>query len=128
MISFQEYLGEDKRVIIQEGINLKNEFELDERCDFFVMDLSFISIKLVISNIKNNLKPTAEGVLLIKPQFEVGKEKIQKNGLVKSEDAILCSKEMKTWLDSEFSYVSEVIESPVKGKTGNTEYLVFVRV
>lgn len=121
-------LKDDKRVINQEGINLKYEFNLPEKCDVFVMDISFISIMLVIQNIVKNLKDQGEGILLIKPQFEVGREKIQKNGLVKIEDSKKCSIEVSDWLKQHFSYVSSVIESPVKGKTGNTEYLVYLKL
>jgi 23S rRNA (cytidine1920-2'-O)/16S rRNA (cytidine1409-2'-O)-methyltransferase len=121
-------LRNDERVINNEGINLKYPFELDVLCDVFVMDISFISIKLVIPNIVKNLKDQGEGILLIKPQFEVGREKIQKNGLVKIEDAKKSSIEVSDWLKQHFSYVSSIIESPVKGKTGNTEYLVHVKL
>lgn len=121
-------LREDKRVINQEGINLKNEFTLEVKCDAFVMDLSFISIKLVIDNIIKNLKHEGIGALLIKPQFEVGRERIGKNGLVKPEDSLKSACELKAFLETKFSHVSEFVESPIKGKTGNTEYLIFVRL
>ncbi len=121
-----QVLRDDSRVINQEGINLKNPFELDELCDGFVMDLSFISLKLVIDNVIRNLKPGGFGVLLIKPQFEIGREKIGKNGIVQVEDALKCANEVHTWLKTKFASVSEMIDSPIKGKTGNKEYLVKV--
>lgn len=121
-----EILKNNSKVINQEGINLKNNFQLNELCDCFVMDISFISIKLVLDNVIANLKPGGFGVLLIKPQFEVGKEKIGKGGLVSVTDAEQCKNEMKDWLESKFKNVSTIIESPIKGKTGNKEYLVKV--
>jgi len=121
-----DYVKFNERVINREGVNLKFSFEIDDVADLFVMDLSFISIKLVIDNIRENLREGGVGVLLIKPQFEVGKDKLGKNGIVKESDALSCANEVKDWLGSKFKSVSELIESPIKGKTGNTEYLVKV--
>lgn len=123
-----EILKTNPKIINREGINLKNTFELDELCDCFVMDISFISIKLVLDRIIANLKPNGFGVLLIKPQFEVGKEKIGKGGLVSEKDAQECKVEIESWLKTKFKNVSTIIESPIKGKTGNKEFLVKVEL
>lgn len=123
-----EILKNDDRVVNYEGINLKNKFELNEKCDCFVMDISFISIKLVLDNIIPHLKATGFGVLLVKPQFEIGKEKVGKGGIVAPDDGELCAKEVHQWLKSKFSKVSELIPCSIKGKTGNQEYLVKVEL
>lgn len=123
-----QMLVDHDRVINIEGLNLKHDFSIEEKADVFVMDISFISIKLVIDNIIKNLNSNGEGVLLIKPQFEVGKEKIKKNGIVKEEDAYQCAQDMLAWLATKFSFVGELIESPIKGKTGNLEFLIWLKV
>tara|TARA_Y100000589_G_C27126299_1_gene618671 strand:- start:255 stop:1070 length:816 start_codon:yes stop_codon:yes gene_type:complete len=96
--------------------------------DFVVADLSFISIKLVFKPIIDLLqKDFSEGVFLIKPQFEVGKEFVCKGGIVKDkkkhfyaiESVIKCVKK-NNW------YVNGLISSPLTGPAGNHEYLVWV--
>ena len=120
-------IADNSKVINQEGINLKYPFELAEKADAFVADLSFISIKLVIDNILANLKEDGFGVLLIKPQFEIGKDHIGKGGIVEDSLGLNCAKELRDWLLEKFKDVSDLIPSSIKGKTGNQEYLVLVK-
>tara|TARA_Y100000768_G_scaffold389002_1_gene390028 strand:+ start:7049 stop:7777 length:729 start_codon:yes stop_codon:yes gene_type:complete len=120
-------LTQDQRVISREGVNLKFEIELDEKVDACVADLSFISLKLVIPTMLSFLKDDGFLVLLLKPQFEAGKERVGKGGLVPE-------KYLKTIREELFEYFREKdlklidwTDSPIKGKKGNTEYLVYLK-
>jgi len=123
-----DYLKSDDRVINLEGTNIKFPLELDEKVDLCVVDLSFISLKLVYKNIHALLNETGQSIVLIKPQFEAGRERLGKQGLVSEELRPIILKEVKEWfLENNFK-IQEVIESPIKGnKSGNIEYLALIR-
>lgn len=78
-------LRADPRVIVMEETNVRHLERLPEKMDLIVGDLSFISLALVLPAVARFLKPGGEAVLLIKPQFEVGKSRVQKGGLVKNQ-------------------------------------------
>lgn len=82
-------LSSDKRVVVLDNTNARylTYENLGERVDGVVSDVSFISLTLIINGIKNVLKSDGIALLLIKPQFECGKEFLNKNGIVKSEKA-----------------------------------------
>tara|TARA_Y100000768_G_scaffold388383_1_gene383939 strand:+ start:952 stop:1668 length:717 start_codon:yes stop_codon:yes gene_type:complete len=110
-----------------EGVNLKHSYELSEKVDFCVVDLSFISLKLTYPTIHSFLKAGGQSVVLIKPQFEAGKQRLGKNGLVAQEDLKTILDEVLTWFKEQGHEVKEVCESPITGKTGNTEYLALIQ-
>ena len=121
-----EQLKTDPRVVNLEGINIREGIQLSEKVDWVVMDLSFISLRLVMAEVRKLLKENGEVICLFKPQFEVGKERIKK-GVVKNPtlrkralDAFLeyCRKEK--WK------IKGVMESPVIGKEGNIEFLCWL--
>ncbi len=116
-------LREDPRVINLEGTNIKDGLDLEEDCDLVVVDLSFISLKLVLSSIISCLRSGGELIVLVKPQFEVGKQSIGKNGIVKDRSAILSALES---IYDEFKkldcFIVDVTACEVVGKTGNQEY------
>lgn len=119
-------LIEDPRVINMEGTNIKDGLSLEEKCDLVVVDLSFISLNLVLKPIVSCLKEKGELVILVKPQFEVGREAIGKKGIVKDKSAVLHALE-KTY-DFLFELNSPVVKvAPcrIKGKTGNQEYFFY---
>ncbi len=132
-------LRQDKRVKSIEKINVKNcsffdvyntqnqdEVELPQ---FMSMDLSFISIKKVLANCKNLISKDAQAVLLIKPQFEAPRDKIEKGGVVKDEKVRNQIIEDIIQFCSSEGFKSEgVIESPIQGaKSKNTEYLIYLK-
>lgn len=122
-----EVLKEDARVINLEGINIKFPLELEEKVDLCVVDLSFISIKLVFQNIYNLLKPGGSAMVLIKPQFEAGKERMGKQGLISDEVRLVVLAEVKEWFKENNFDVQKITESPIKGnKSGNIEYLSLI--
>lgn len=120
-------LRQDSRVIVMERCNARHLQSLPDPIDFIVGDLSFISISKIIDAMLRLVKSKAKGVLLIKPQFEVGPEGI-KDGLVKSEQ--LREQAIQTVLQ-DFKQAGCIIlghiPSPIAGaKKGNIEELVYV--
>lgn len=117
----------DPRVVVMERTNIRyvTPEDLGEPLDLSVVDVSFISLKIVLPAIKNLLKPGAGQVLcLIKPQFEAGKEKVGKKGVVREKST------HKEVLDSFVELAAELnfkilglTFSPVKGPEGNIEFL-----
>lgn len=121
-------LIEDSRVVNLEGVNIKFVQELEEKVDIAVVDLSFISIKLVIENILNLIKESGEAVVLIKPQFEAGKSRLGKKGIVSEQMRTVILEEMKSFLKAlQSCQVLNIIESPIQGKDGNVEYLAHMK-
>ena len=82
--------------------------------DLAVVDVSFISLKLVIPPLLEILKPEGELVTLIKPQFEVGKEEVENRGIIKDPAKHI---RVKGWA------LKAVTESPITGQKGNREFL-----
>lgn len=117
-------LREDSRVVNLEGTNIRELASLPELADLAVMDLSFISITKVLANVANLLSPCGELVVLIKPQFEIGKELLPKDGVVKEEAQRLhVLAEVTGFARNNGWTVHKTITSPIEGKTGNVEYL-----
>lgn len=118
-------LREDKRVVNLEGVNVKYPIELDTAVDIAVIDLSFISLTKVMENIKNILKDDGEVVALIKPQFEVGSDKIGKKGIVTKESYRQEAVEnLKKYFKKLGFNILALIDSPIQGKEGNKEFLI----
>ena len=116
----------DPRVVVMERTNVRyvTPEDLGEPLDLSVIDVSFISLRIVLPVIKTFLKPTGQVLCLIKPQFEAGKEKVGKKGVVR-DPAI-----HKEVLDDFVALTQEIAFkilgltfSPVKGPEGNIEFL-----
>lgn len=121
-----ESLKNDPRIENHEGVNIKFPFKLGELVDIAVVDLSFISLKLVLKNIFDLVKPNGVIVALVKPQFEVGRDGLDKNGIVKSEGhRLVMLSELKEWCKKEKMKVDKQCESPILGKSGNKEYFFY---
>ena len=121
-----ETLKNDRRVHNLEGINLKNDFKLPEKVDYCVADLSFISITMTFKVIQSLLKVGGRSIVLIKPQFEAGRERLGKGGIVKAEYLEEIIAEVKSWFYENGFKIEKMIESPVRGRDGNTEFLILV--
>lgn len=116
----------DPRVENHEGVNIKFPFQLTELVDIAVVDLSFISLKLVLKNIFDLVKPDGVIIALVKPQFEVGRDGLDKNGIVKSEGhRLVMLSDLKSWCEKEKMPVRNQCESPILGKSGNKEYFFY---
>lgn len=120
----------NKKVISIENQNFRyyDNIEIYGKIDFITIDVSFISLKKIILNTTKFLANDGEMVVLIKPQFEVGREFLNKNGIVNN---IKLHKQVLTDIENEFLinglYVERIIQSPIKGSDGNIEYLAFVK-
>jgi 23S rRNA (cytidine1920-2'-O)/16S rRNA (cytidine1409-2'-O)-methyltransferase len=116
---------------VTERTNIRNvtAAELPFRPDLIAIDASFISLKLVLAPVIALAASPAEIVMLIKPQFEVGKGNLGKGGVVRDDEARLkavtdvVDHAKKLGLDVEGS-----IESPLRGPAGNREYLAVARI
>ncbi len=116
----------DPRVVVMERTNIRyvTPEDLGEPLDLSVIDVSFISLKIVLPAIKTLLKPDGQVLCLIKPQFEAGKEKVGKKGVIREPET------HKEVLDHFVSLAHELgfkilglTFSPVKGPEGNIEFL-----
>ncbi len=122
-------LRQNERVVNMERTNFRyvTKEEVTEEIDFASVDVSFISLKLIIPAMRELLKSGGQAVCLIKPQFEAGKEKVGKNGVVReiSTHTEVVEKIYNFVLESGFS-VLNLDFSPIKGPQGNIEYLIYV--
>lgn len=121
-----ESLRSDSRVTSIEGYNARymSPKDFDYAPELAVMDVSFISATYIIPALSAVLPTGADFVLLIKPQFEVGRELVGKGGIVKSEKARQMAIEKVTDCAKGFSFeIRALIESPIRGGDGNVEYL-----
>lgn len=123
-----EKIKSNPRVASYEGTDIRN-FNTDEgQYDIAVTDVSFISIKLVAPHILRLLKKDGKAVILIKPQFEVGKKHLNKKGVVKDiKIAQKTVKEISEYFELIGFKVDGLWESPIKGGDGNTEYICVCR-
>lgn len=121
-------IKEDPRVENHEGVNIKFPFQLSELVDIAVVDLSFISLKLVLKNIFDLVKTDGQIVALVKPQFEVGRDGLDNNGIVKSEGhRLVMLSNLKDWCKQQGFDVLNQCESPILGKDGNKEYFFYFK-
>ena len=119
----------DPRVVNLERTNIRyvTREQIPETIDFFSVDVSFISLKLVLPVAYSLLGEKGFGVCLIKPQFEAGRDKIGKKGVVRDSAVHLevIEKVLRFTQDIGFSVLG-LDYSPVKGPEGNIEYLMYV--
>lgn len=120
-------LRNDERVVCMEQTNFRYMVrdDIEDDLDFASVDVSFISLTKILIPARNLLKPGSEMVCLIKPQFEAGREKVGKNGVVR-EPAIHREviEKIVDYADCIGFKVLHLEYSPVKGPEGNIEYLV----
>jgi 23S rRNA (cytidine1920-2'-O)/16S rRNA (cytidine1409-2'-O)-methyltransferase len=122
-------LSNDSRVVNMEGTNVRYDLQLKdgELVDMLVVDVSFISLKLIIDSIFSILKEKGEGILLVKPQFEVGRENLGKKGIVKDQGSIIrVIRELYNFVLERKLSLQGVCKSPIKGKAGNAEYFFYL--
>lgn len=126
-------LRTDERVKVIEKTNLKIcekeqiYSENEPLADLLVMDVSFISIEKVLPNLKKLLKPEFnEMICLIKPQFEAGKEQVDKGGVVKDKNVhIEVIERVLDFIKQQGYIIKDLTYSSIKGPSGNIEYLVY---
>lgn len=122
-------LRNDPRVVCLERTNARflNDTIIPDKLDFFSMDVSFISVRLILPSLFPLLNDHAKGVILVKPQFEAGKGKVGKNGVVR--DPLIHKEvltEISAFLINNNYAIIGLDYSPIKGPKGNIEYLAYV--
>jgi 23S rRNA (cytidine1920-2'-O)/16S rRNA (cytidine1409-2'-O)-methyltransferase len=122
-------LRDDPRVTVRERTNVRDLVEpLDTAVDLCVVDVSFISLRTVAANLLAICAPATDFVLLIKPQFEAGRARIGRGGIVRDpvvHGAVL--REVVDALDTAGLGVRAVIPSPLRGAEGNVEFLAYAQ-
>lgn len=122
-------LRQDERVVCMEKTNIRyvTPQDIDDALDFASVDVSFISLTKVLGPARELLKDHGQMVCLIKPQFEAGREKVGKKGVVrdKAVHEEVIEKIISFALEIGFS-VHNLEYSPIKGPEGNIEYLVHI--
>lgn len=123
-------LRNDPRVVVIERTNFRYfpRDAIPDEIDLLVMDVSFISVTKLVDKIWEFLKAGGETVVLVKPQFEVGRKKIGKGGIVRDESYQLeAVNNVKKALEDKGFIVFGFVPSPIKGAKGNQEYLLYAR-
>ncbi len=123
-------LRTDERVVNLERTNVRylTKEQVPDEIDFFSVDVSFISLCLVLPVARNFMAENAQAVCLIKPQFEAGRGKVGKKGVVrdKAVHVEVIEKIVHFVLENGFSVLG-LTYSPVKGPEGNIEYLIYLQ-
>ena len=122
-------LQSDKRVKILDRVNVRSltKEQVAEEIDLVVADLSFISLKIVLPALLAVAKDDADFLIMVKPQFEVGKEKLGAGGVVR--DAALRKEAVAAVADAALSLglgCLGVVASPLPGPSGNVEYFLWL--
>ncbi|MBC7236515.1 MAG: TlyA family RNA methyltransferase [Chloroflexi bacterium] len=121
-------LRRDPRVVVMERVNARYLDSLPEPIDLVTIDVSFISLRLILPNVARWLKPDGDVVALIKPQFEAGVEQVGKGGVVRSEQThrqVLSS--VLEWAGHQGWRLVGLVRSPIRGAKGNVEFLAHLR-
>ena len=123
-------LRNDERVVCMERTNMRymTEDDIDEKASFVSIDVSFISLTKVLLPVRNLLTEDGEVVCLIKPQFEAGREKVGKKGVVRDPAVHLeVIEKVMAYAMSIALEPQHLSFSPIKGPEGNIEYLLHLR-
>lgn len=124
-------VASDPRVVVIDRTNIRHmpAERIPERCALAVIDVSFISLRLVLPALPNLLVPGAPALVLVKPQFEVGREKVGKGGIIRDEDdrrqAVVDVAVAAAALG--MAVLGETT-SPITGGKGNVEFLLHLRL
>lgn len=124
------HLRDDPRVDVHEGLNVRymGPEQIGGTAELTVADLSFISLTLVVAPLAYCTEPGGDLVLMVKPQFEVGKERLSRTGVVSSEHerrravAQVARAAVDAGLD-----LQDVAASPLPGQDGNVEYFLWMK-
>ena len=121
-------LRQDSRVEVMERTNARYLLTMPEDIDLVTIDVSFISLRLILGTTLTWLAPDADVVALIKPQFEAGRAQVGKGGIVRDPQVhSQVLNEILNWATSNGYSVKGLIRSPIVGAKGNLEFLVWLR-
>mgnify|MGYP004702743973 CR=1 FL=1 len=115
------------RVVVHEGINARELAygQIGEPADLAVMDVSFISATLILPALVPLLRPEGKMVILVKPQFEVGKGQVGKGGIVRDPELHRAACARVAAAVEQAGFRTSLIESPILGAEGNKEFLLY---
>ena len=121
-------LRQDERVTVMEKTNARYPFELLETVDLIIMDVSFISISMVIPEAMRHLNPGHYIVSLVKPQFEAQKTQVGRGGVIKDPKvhADVLGK-IVNWSVGQGIRVRNICRSPIQGDAGNHEFFILLQ-
>ena len=122
-------LRQDDRVVVIERTNARDLAPLSEACDLAVFDVSFIGLEKVIPAVCRSLKPHADLIVLLKPQFQAKREEVGKKGVVKDPavHAAVVGR-FVAWVSENGLRLMGLTMSPVIGPAGNREFLLHLRL
>ncbi len=124
-------LRNDEKVEVRENVNARHlkPGDFSESFDLIVMDVSFISATKILPVLIPLLKPAAKIIVLIKPQFEVGRTEVETGGIVRDETKHLrVVNEVNSFAENCGLKVSAVVDSPITGADGNKEFLALYEI
>lgn len=118
-------LRQDPRVVVMERVNIRHLEQLPMAADLAVIDVSFISLRLVLPRVRELLSPPGDVIALVKPQFEVGKGAVGKGGVVRDPAQHQLVLQQLIGLAGGLGYqVKGQIPSPLLGAKGNREFFI----
>jgi 23S rRNA (cytidine1920-2'-O)/16S rRNA (cytidine1409-2'-O)-methyltransferase len=122
-------LRTDSRVVLHEQTNARylTLDQIGEKAELIVCDVSFISVTLLIPALAPVLMPGGDWIVLVKPQFEAGREFVGAGGIVRDPEAQRAACEKVSNALAELGFSTAVIESPLLGARGNREFLLHAR-
>lgn len=122
-----EKIKNDSRVVSLEKTDIRNIDKLPEKIDLAVIDVSFISLTNILEKVADLIKKDGEIVALVKPQFELEKNKLNRKGIVKSEEYQKEALEkVKNFAEKIGLKIKGETTSPILGGDGNTEYFLYL--
>jgi 23S rRNA (cytidine1920-2'-O)/16S rRNA (cytidine1409-2'-O)-methyltransferase len=126
---FDWKLRNDPRVVVYEGINARHlSFDqIGELVDLAVCDVSFISVTLILPAMAPLLKPAGQMIILVKPQFEAGREQVGKGGIIRDPAVQQAAIDKVAAAVTTLGFTWETTDSPILGAEGNREILLHAR-
>lgn len=123
---FDWKLRNDARVVVYEGLNARHLTleQIGEPVDLAVCDVSFISVTLILPAVAAILKPDAQMIVLVKPQFEAGREQVGKGGIVRDPAVQQAASDRVAAAVEALGFRWSTIDSPIPGAEGNREILL----
>ena len=120
-------LRRDPRVVVMERVNARNPFPLPEPVDLAVVDVSFISLRLVLPAVSMHLKPGAPLLVLVKPQFEAVRGEVGRGGVIRDTriHARVLGRFVLWAIDQRYRLLG-LVPSPILGDAGNREFFVLL--
>jgi 23S rRNA (cytidine1920-2'-O)/16S rRNA (cytidine1409-2'-O)-methyltransferase len=122
-------LRDDPRVDVRERTNARDLAPLPQPVDLVVMDVSFISVTTVLPALLPSVRAGGDLLVLVKPQFEAGREQVQQGGVVQDPTVhAACVGRVARWAVDHGLRVRGVVRSPLLGPAGNREFFLWLRV